>query len=51
MKTLEEHPLRASYNKQLTDVANIEDDNNYCRHLLVSYPHSELSSTAQVALG
>lgn len=40
MKILEKHlhPLRASYIEQLTNLANIEDDINYCRHLLVYYP-------------
>jgi len=53
MKTLGKHlhPLRATYIKQLTDVANIEDDIKYCRHLLVSYPRSGLASVAQAALG
>ena len=41
----------ASYSDQLTDVANIEDGIKYFRHFLVSYPRSELTSTAQVALG
>ena len=36
---------------EFTDVASIEDGIKYCRHLLVSYPRSELASTAQVVLG
>ena len=42
--------LRAFTNKQLTDAANIEDGIKYCRCLLVSYPHSDLSFLAQMAL-
>jgi len=34
-----------------TDVASIKDGIKYCQLLLVSYPHSELASTAQVVLG
>ena len=45
------HALRASCNKQLTDIANIEDGIKYCRHLLFLYPRSELASVAQLALG
>ena len=53
MKTFGKHinALRSSYINQLTDVADIEDGIKYCRDLLVSYPRSELASTAQSALG
>ena len=34
------------YNNQLLDVANIEDGIKYCRHLVISYPRSELASAA-----
>ena len=53
MKTSREHldALRAPYIYQLTDVGNIEDGIKYCRHLLVSYPRGELTSTAQESLG
>jgi len=52
MKTLGNHiyALRASYVKQLTDIANIEDGIMYCRHLLIAYPRSELASRAQSTL-
>ena len=43
--------LRASYIKQLTDIANIEDGIKYCRLLLVSYPRGQLASIALLALG
>jgi len=43
--------LEPSHINQLTDVADIEDGIKYCRHLLLSYPRSELASFAQEALG
>ena len=36
---------------QLTDVTDIEDGIKYCRHLLISYPRSDLASIAQSAFG
>jgi len=45
-----EDALEASYDR-LTDVADIEDGIKYCRHLLVSYPRSELTFAPQGALG
>ena len=40
-----------SHIDQLIDVADIEDGIKYCRLLLVSYPRSVLTSTAQMDLG
>ena len=37
--------------KDINDIANIEDGIKYCRHLLISCPHTELASTARIALG
>ena len=53
LETIMKHidALQASHIKQLTDVADIEDGIKYCRHLLISYPRSELASAAQEALG
>jgi len=45
------HALQAYRDSQLTDVASIEDGIKYCRHLLVSYPRSELAPSAQSTLG
>ena len=42
--------LRTCRDKQLTDVADIEEDIKYCRHLIVSYPRSEVASAAQATL-
>jgi len=52
LETLMKHidALQASHIKQLTDVADIEDGIKFCRHLLVSYPRSELASFARPAL-
>jgi CHAT domain-containing protein len=43
------YALNPSYINQLTDVANIEDGIKYCRHLLVSFPRSDLASLSQMA--
>ena len=45
------HALEPAYINQLTDVADIEDGIKYCRHLLISYPRSDLASIAQIAFG
>ena len=45
------YALEPSHIDQLTDVADIEDGIKYCRHLLASYPRSDLASLAQIALG
>jgi hypothetical protein len=43
------YALYPSNINQLTDVADIEDGIKYCRHLLISYPRSDLASLAQIA--
>jgi len=43
--------LEPSYISQLTDIANIKEGIKYCRHLLVSYPRSELAFAARLVLG
>ena len=45
------HALDPFHIFQLIDVADIEDGIKYCRHLLVSYPRSDLASAAQTSLG
>ena len=53
METSRKHidALNAPYISEVTDVADIEDGIKYCRHVLVSYPRSRLTSVAQEALG
>jgi len=45
------HALRVSHINQLTNMVDIEEGIKYCRHLLVSYPRSDLASSAQPTLG
>ena len=42
--------LRTCRDNQHTHVADIEEDVKYCRHLIVSYPRSEVASAAQATL-